>query len=413
PVATREQFARAYPNSRVLFETKRRVDPTGKFTNALWDLYQPNADGAPTPVNAAHMPANISAEARIVLDTVKGYAREEGADFLTHPEWDLVYGSEAYARWLEEGKRPSQFAYIGAVGTFWRSYHDTFQAAKGRYSVSMATHVMLNVIGVSTAIEYGLKGIYEGTLGRVFEPWGTDGGTDEDKYAAKVARDYATLITTRGWYEFSFGGALRGLWRDVPMSGPGILRKWERRFALSSEYLIKAAYATVIGAGTSAGYTPDVLTRYAVVAGWDDSLATVPVAAGTGDTLHTTLRTDTLPEEQTLTSRFRKVMSLDRGYTLVAVNRYNPYRDALLELSNHANRIRLAEIAGAAVVTLSGTAPKTWRANPRTSVVVAYTTPDDSTRTRMLLKVQARDLLDVLARMRRDGQFRVDHIYDY
>lgn len=408
PVATRDQFARAYPNSKLLFETKRRVDPTGKFTNALWDLYQPNADGSPTQVIASHMPANLPAEARIVLDTVKGYAREEGADLLTHPEWDLVYGSEAYAKWLEEGKRPSQFAYIGAVGTFWRSYHDTYQAAKERYTVPTGTHVMLNVIGVSTAIEYGLKGVYEGTLGRVFEPWGPQGGTEEDKYAAKVARGYAKLITTRGWYEFSFGNALHGLWK-LPMGGPGILRKWERRFALSSEYIIKAMYATVIGAGTSAGYTPDVLTRYAVVAGWNDSLSTVaPVTALAGTTHRDSIRT-----ESTNTARFRKVADLDRGYALVSVNRYDPYRDALLELSDHADRIRIAEIAGAEMVTVSGTAPNGWHATARTSPVVAYRMPDDSTRTRMLLRMNTRDLLDVLAQMKSGGVFKVEHIYDY
>ncbi|MEO7996665.1 MAG: FAD-binding oxidoreductase [Gemmatimonadaceae bacterium] len=410
PVATRAQFARAYPNSKLLFETKRKVDPTGKFTNALWDLYQPNADGTPTLVTASHMPANLSAEARIVLDTIKGYAREEGADYLTHPEWDLVYGSEAYARWLEQGKRPSQFAYIGAVGTFWRSYHDTWKAATTRYSISTGTHVMLCVIGVSTAVEYGLKGIYEGTLGRLFEPYSPAGGTDEEKYAAKVARDYATLITTRGWYEFSFGGALRGLWKDVPKSGPGMLRKWERRFALSGEYIIKAVYASVIGVGTSAGYTPDVLTRYAVVAGWNDSLATTPVRNEVALVTRDTIKTE---GAKPLTSRFKNAMTLDRGYTLISVNRYDPYRDALLELSDHAGRVRLAELSGAEVVTVSGTAPTAWRTSARTSVIVAYAMPDDSTRTRMLLKVPVRDLLDVLARMRAEGQFRVEHIYDY
>lgn len=391
PVATRDQFTRAYPNSRKLFEVKRRVDPTGKFTNALWDLYQPSADGSSPPVTSAHMPANLSAEARIVLDGVKGYPREEVADFLTHPEWDLVYSSEAYARWLEAGKRPSQFPFIGSVGTFWRSYHDTWKAAKPRYEIATGTHVMLCVIGVSTAVEYGLKGVYEGTLGRLFEPYAPKGGTEEDKYAAKVARDYATLITTRGWYEFSFTGALRGLW-ELPAGGPGLLRKWERRFALTGEYLIKAVYATVIGAGTSAGYTPDVLTRYAVVAGWSDSLSSAPDPA---------------------TARFKTVAALDRGYALISVNRYDPYREALLSLSDQANRVRIAEIDGADVVTVSGTAPKTWQLAPRTSAVVAYGMPDDSTRTRMLLKVHVRDLLDVLHRIRVENLFRVEHVYDY
>jgi hypothetical protein len=75
-----------------------------------------------------------------------------------------VYGSEAYARWLEQAKRPSGFPYVRSVGTFWRSYGGTYDAAKDRYGVDMGTHVMLNVIGVSTAIEYGLKGLYENTL---------------------------------------------------------------------------------------------------------------------------------------------------------------------------------------------------------------------------------------------------------
>jgi len=220
------------------------------------------------------------------------------------------------------------------------------------------------------------------------------GGTDEDRYAAKVARDYATLITTRGWYEFSYTGALRGLWQ-LPAGGPGLIRKWERRFALSSEYLIKAVYATVIGAGTSAGYTPDVLTRYAVVAGWSDSLS----ADGTaGDNL---------------SSRFKNVLPLDRGYSLLSVDRYDPYRHALLALSDHADRARLAEISGSEMVTVSGTAPKTWSLPPRTSAIVAYAMPDDSTRTRMLLKVHVRDLLDVLHRMRGENAFQVEHIYDY
>jgi hypothetical protein len=389
PVATRAQFARAYPNSAKLFEIKRRVDPTGKFTNALWDLYQPNADGTAPPVLASHMPANLPAEARMALDTMPHYARDEAREYLTHPEWDLVYGSEAYAKWLEDGKRPSQFAYIGSVGTFWRSYAGTYAAAHDRYSIATGTHVMLNVIGVSTAIEYGLKGVYEGTVGRLFELNMPAGGTAEDKYAARVARDYAKLIATRGWYEFRFGRALGDLWTKVPLTGPGFLRKWERRFALSAEYLIKAGYASLIGAGTAAGYAPDELTRFVVAAGWSDSLS------GSGK------------------AQFKAVSQLDRGYTLLAVERYDPFRDALLALSDHTDRVRLAELSGSEVVTFSGTAPSGWRSLPRTSVMLSYRMPDDPRRTRMLLRVSARDLLDVLHRLRRDKEFVVEHLYDY
>jgi hypothetical protein len=391
PVATRAQFSAAYPRSAELFAVKQHVDPTDKFTNALWDLYRPQSDGSMPAMTAQRLAANLPAEVRIPLDSVKGYSRTEAKEYLTHPEWDLVYGSEAYARWLEQAKKPSGFPYVGSVGTFWRSYAGTYDAAKDRYGVDMGTHVMLNVIGVSTAIEYGLKGLYENTLGRLSEFNMPDGGTAEDRYAAKVARDYAKLIATKGWYEFGFMHALQGLWTEVPLTGPGFFRKWERRFALSAEYLVKAAYASLIGMGTAAGYTPDELTRHVVAVGWSQ-----PLDASLGGTAH-----------------FTQLRELDRGYSLLSVNRYDPYRDALLALSDHADCVRIAEISGSEVVTIAGTAPAAWRTPARTSVVVAYRQPDDPARTRMLLRVQARDLLEVLRGMRGEKQFAVEHVYDY
>ncbi len=37
--ATRAQFLQAYPRAPEFFALKRRLDPTDKFTNALWDKY--------------------------------------------------------------------------------------------------------------------------------------------------------------------------------------------------------------------------------------------------------------------------------------------------------------------------------------------------------------------------------------
>src|SRR5205814_9102194 len=97
PVATRAQFMAAYPRSAELFAVKQRVDSTGKFTNALWDLYRPSANGAMPAMTAQHLAANLPAEVRITLDSVKAYSRTDAREYLTSPEWDLVYGREAYA----------------------------------------------------------------------------------------------------------------------------------------------------------------------------------------------------------------------------------------------------------------------------------------------------------------------------
>ncbi|HEY8164211.1 MAG TPA: FAD-binding oxidoreductase [Gemmatimonadaceae bacterium] len=392
PVATRAQFARAYPNAKRLFAVKRRVDPGNKFTNTLWDLYL--TDGNPRRVTAQKMPAALPAEVRIALDTVRNYAREESDEFITHPEWDLVYSSEAYAQWLHDARPPSAFPFIGSVGAFWRAYHGAWQAGRERYAFSPARHVMLWVIGVSTAIEYGFRAIYEGTVGRAFEATMPAGGTAEDQYSAYVAAEYAALISERGWYDFDFVGALANLWYTVPESGAGAPRKWERRFALSAEYLIKALYAAVIGFGTKSTYTPAQMVRYAVVAGWPQSGI---------DSARLSL-----PD-----SGFTPVARLDRGYTLLAVRRYLPFRDALLDLSADASDVRVAELSGSEVVTMSGTAPAEWEAPLRATPVIAYRVPTDPERRRILLRVNARDLLDVLNAIRTEGVFEVEHIYDY
>jgi len=389
PAATRDQFMRAYPGAAHLFVLKRQVDPTNKFTNTLWDLYEPGPDGRAPDVSVARMPAVLPGEARIALDTIAGYQRDEGAEYLTHPEWDLVYTSEAYARWLSALKPPSEFPYVTSVGTFWRSYFATWRASRARSPAGLGTHLMLGVIGLSTAIEYGVKGLYETTVGRLAEANAPIDGTAEDRYAAKVATEYARLINEKGWYEFSFAHALAHLWTDVPWFGPGILRKWERRLWLSTEYGFKALYATVIGLGTATAYSPDELQRYLVVAGWSDSLAA-----------------DTEPVH------LRRVAWLDRRYALLSVPRYAAFRDAVLGLSTAASRVRLAEVSGNDVVTVSGTAPREWRAPPRATVVTAYDVPTDPGWLRVVLAVHARDLLDVLAEQAR-GRLVVDHIYDY
>jgi FAD/FMN-containing dehydrogenase len=390
PVATRDQFRRAYPRSAELFAVKRRVDPSNKFTNALWDLYEPAADGTYPSATAQRMPATLPAEARVSLDSLHGYARDESAELITHPEWDLVYSSDAYARWLAAGKPPSGFPYVGSIGTFWRAYQRTWLAGRNRYSFSIGSHVMLGVIGVSTAIEYGLKGAYENSIGRLSELDMPPGGTDEDRYAAQIAKRYVDLIERRGWYEFGFADALKGLW-DLPTSGPGTVRKWERRFALSAEYGIKSVYATLIGLGTRSAYSADETQREIVVAGWNDSIA----------------------RPSGPLSRIKAVKKLDRGYTLLSIPRYTPFRDALVALSDYASTVRIAELSGAEVVTISGTAPLAWEAPARTTVVLAHAVPTDSKRNRVLMQTSARDLLDVLHQLRSEGKFQTEHIYDY
>ena len=386
PHATRAQFARAYPGARELFKVKQKLDSSGRFTNVLWDLYAPSRGSDTVPsVTASRLPAFIPAEVRAGVDTLAGYARPEAATWATHPEWDLVYSSEQYADWLLAGKRPSAFPYSATVGTFWRSYFEIWRWTRARGSFPWGTHLMLGVIGVSTAFEYGLKSIYEGTVGRVFEWLGPGSPTPEERVAARVNADYARFIAIRPWYEFDYPAARRSLWAASDSSGPGWARRLERRFILTVEFTIKAWYARLIGGGTQTVYAADEDLRWILVAGAVDS-ARVP--------------------------NVRRIVSLDRGYRAVSVPRYAGVRDALLALAAAPSTVRPVELSGNERVAITGTAPRDWRPSAGLTPIMAYAVPADPTKIRVVLDVAVMDIVRLLTGEAPRG-LRVDHVYDY
>ncbi len=387
PHASRAQFSRAYPRARELFAVKRRVDPAGRFTNVLWDLYAPAAHGDTTPAaTAARRPAVVPAEVRVTLDTLPGYNRPEASTWTTHPEWDLVYSSEQYAEWLSAGRKPSAFPYSATVGTFWRSYDRIWKWTRARDGFAGGTHLMLAVIGTSTALEYGLKSMYEGTFGRFFEWIGPDSLTPEERVAAAVNSDYARFIAIRPWYEFDYAAARRALGAAAKEPGGGALRRIERRAILTFEFVLKGWYAALIGGGTKTVYAPDEETRWILAVGSVNG-AKVPA----------------------LSQRIR----LYRGYHALRVPRYAGVRDALFALASDS-AARVVEISGNQHVAITGTAPADWSPPVGVTAVMAYVVPTDSRRIRVVADIMAPDLLEILrSERRKPNGLRVDHVYDY
>jgi FAD/FMN-containing dehydrogenase len=388
PHATRAQFARAYPRSREFFAVKHRVDPAGRFTNVLWDLYAPVRGGdTVAAVTATRWPSVVPAEVRLGAERLPGYNRAEVATWTTHAEWDLVYSSEQYAEWLSGGRRPSGFPYSATVGTFWRSYWRTWKYTRARDAYPGSAHLMLGIIGASTALEYGLKSMYEGTVGRVFEWIGPDGPTPEERVAARANSDYARFIAIRPWYEFDYPAARRALWAARRDPGSGALRRLERRAVLTLEFTLKGWYARLIGGGTRTMYAPDEVTRWLLVAGTLDS---------------------------TRIEGCDSVAVLDRGYRAVRVPRYNGVRDALMAMAQKPALVRAVEISGNQRVTLTGTAPESWRPPPGMTPILAYKVPIDRKRIRVLVDLPVTELVRLLHAERQDSLgLRVDHVYDY
>src|SRR5215470_362363 len=172
--------------------------------------------------------------------------------FLTFPEWFLVFSPAEYAEFVAS-RAPSEFPFNAHICELWQGYGHAIKATE-HMPLNAGYHVMVLVIGISTTVEYALRSAYEMLFGRLTEVRDGPPATAEDAYGARIAQAYVDFIRVRPWYEFDYTGALRGLWHDVPWTGAHQVRKIERRYALTTEYGIKAAYAKLIGLGTKATY---------------------------------------------------------------------------------------------------------------------------------------------------------------
>jgi len=111
------------------------------------------------------------------------------------------------------------------------------------------------VIGTSTTVEYALKGVYEHTIGRLAEATVSgEAPVPEERLQADYAQAYVDFIRLEPWYLFDFVAPLRQLWSELPLSGANLIRRWERRFALSTELLVKEGYARLIKLGSQSVY---------------------------------------------------------------------------------------------------------------------------------------------------------------
>lgn len=304
------------------------------------------------------------------VTTPESDIRNAEQTFLTYPEWFLVFSPNEFANFSVHN-RPGNFPYMAHIGQFWTSYNAVHQRTKDEFPFNGEYHTVLIVIGVSTTLEYGLKGAYEFTIGRMTELTTGNEMTEEDRFGAMVARDYVDFILERPWYEFDFFASFKALWTETSFFGSNMIRKLERKYILSSEYLIKAAYANLIGYGSAASFdTP--IHKTAVIAHW--------------------------PDEEKI--------------ELLQLPRYQPFTDAIVELAEQ--NVVLREIAGNdGRIAISLLGIQTWDPITAGSTLIlqqpVITQPGVF---RHIIEVEVEELIFALKRIKTDGLI-VEHIYDY
>jgi hypothetical protein len=329
--------------------------------------------------------AMLGAHADDTVRTPQEHRRGAEQTFLTFPEWYLVFSPAAFATFTARHS-PSDFPWFGETAQFWQSYRAVTDATRKDYPFNAGYHVMIGVIGTSTTVEYVLRAAYETTIGRAAELTRTHGMTNEERFAAKAAQDYVDFIRVSPWYDFDFVSRLKGLWTTTGWFGHDMIRKVERKLALSLEYAIKAVYGELIGLATHSAYERPLLVT-AIVAD------RVPAADAT------------LPE-LTVVERFAD------GTALLTVPRYEAFARYATALARQGVAFR--EIAGnRSTILVSVLAPQAWEPRDHgVQVLFTQTVLTEPARKRVALTVPVAQLAAVLPQFA-TAPLALEHVFDY
>jgi hypothetical protein len=244
--------------------------------------------------------------------------------------------------------------------------------------------VILGLTGLAFTLDNTVKGAYENTVGVVTESIGFY-HTEEDVFARKTAGQYAEFVRTAPWYEFPFAERLEALWKETPLWGLDVVRKWERRFTLSAEYALMAVYAEIVRLGTRNPQRPEDVVIYAWV--------------------------DDVPDRIFGDQRIRKIKALgDRSY-VIAMPRRDAFTPLVAELVKQGVRFR--EIAGNDEILLTVIAPSALNFRLETGELLA-TEPllTNPAAQRIAVKTPVRSLNGVVADLGRSG-LTIERLYDY
>lgn len=303
---------------------------------------------------------------------------------LTYPEWFLVFSPHEYAEFTA-AQPPSRFPWYGHLGQFWESYAAvTAETRRRELELNPGYHLMIMVIGVSTTVEYALRSAYEMLVGRMTEMLAAK-PTAEDRYAAKVAREYVDFIRVLPWYEFDFAARLRGLWTETGHWGEAPLRKWERKFALTTEYGIKMLYGQLIKLGTQNVYEAPLLVT---------AVVTRPAPA---------------PDPKLPDLKILQALPEDRA--LITVPRYEAFMTYAQALA--AKGLHFEEIAGnRSFILVSLHTPPDWKPPLETPALFTQTILTRTDRQRVVLLVPVSNLA-VQLRLWQTAGLQVEHVFDY
>jgi hypothetical protein len=163
---------------------------------------------------------------------------------------------------LEKGENPSNFPFYASINEYWKLYDKSVKLVEN-YPKNDEYMTMLQVIGVSTTIEYGFKMLYENTIGKVFSWFSEPTRSEQEQIINEAHRAYSDFVYHTAFYEFSFWSWVKKVWEcSETQEEYSSIRKWERTLFFTLEFSFKAFYSQLLTSATKATYEEPVKNIY-------------------------------------------------------------------------------------------------------------------------------------------------------
>jgi hypothetical protein len=304
--------------------------------------------------------------------------RPEANTYLTYPEWHIVYAYDGLAEALKTGDEHA-FDYASSVAGFWRSTCSLMRVADEHGGADGPTRTMIHTIGVSFTMEMAAKAAYEESLGRLAAWIRGQRKTPQDVAIAEMATDYAAFLRQTPWYKYPFARESQKLWK-APVDG--VVRGWERRLAIGTEFGVKRVYARIIGGAAAAA--PAQLVIRTIVTGLDEG---------------------TLSHIDDV-----KVVGVRQQGIEIETPRYDRFTRILADIARRGGSIR--EIAGNDDIMVTVTVPVGAAADLAHGTVIARVRRQGFPSERLIVGVKVTELATLL-KGRPIGDPGLEHIFDY
>ncbi|MFK7800570.1 MAG: hypothetical protein AB8G95_02965 [Anaerolineae bacterium] len=322
---------------------------------------------------------------RSVTDDIENYYRGEDQSYLTVPEWYIVFNADEFGFFLKEG-RTSQFPWFKAIYQFWETYYAVCGQTADEYPFNWRYQQILLIIGPSFTLENSVRALYAKTFSFAAEWTNFSGPTEEEIFYQQTQAEYGAFLHTVPWFNFPFQERRQELWSETSVIGPAPIRKWERKLAISTEYLIKSVYGYFIQQGAAASFGEIPLETFLWVDNFDESIL-----------------------ESQLDLKLYK--TLENGEAIVSVPRYEQFTVMVPELAEAG--LEFVEIAGNGEIVMAILVPQAWEYDLTAGDVFLEQTYLSRPELKRLVVTVPVDQLHAVLLEVAEQELTLEHLYDY